>query len=48
MFGLGTSELLIIAAILLVLFGSTRLPRFARSLGEARRELRSLDDPTAD
>ena len=48
MFGLGTSELLIIAIVLLVLFGSTRLPRFARSLGEARRELHSLEDPTRD
>ena len=48
MLGLGTSEMLIIAAILLVLFGSTRLPRFARSLGEARRELRSLEEPARD
>lgn len=38
---LGTTELLIILVILLVLFGSTRLPRLARSIGESMRELRA-------
>ncbi len=33
MFGLGTQELLIIAVIVLLLFG-TRLPKVMRSLGE--------------
>jgi sec-independent protein translocase protein TatA len=36
---MGTPELLIVAAVVLLLFGSTRLPSLARSLGEARREL---------
>ena len=36
----GASELLIVLAIVLLLFGSARLPRLARSLGEAGRELR--------
>jgi len=38
---LSTTELLLIAAVLLVLFGSTVIPRFARSLHEA------LDEPAA-
>ncbi len=36
---LGVPELLIILAVVLLLFGSTRVPKLARSLGEARREL---------
>ncbi|MBK5224681.1 MAG: twin-arginine translocase TatA/TatE family subunit [Acidimicrobiia bacterium] len=36
---LGSSELLIILAVLLVLFGGAKLPQLARSLGEAKREL---------
>lgn len=39
MFGLGATELLIILAILLLLFGSTKLPKLARSLGESAGEL---------
>lgn len=38
MAGLGPTELLIVLVIVLVLFGSARLPRLARSLGSARRE----------
>lgn len=34
---LGTSELLIIALIIFVLFGSTKLPGAARSLGQSLR-----------
>jgi sec-independent protein translocase protein TatA len=37
---LGVTELLIVLAVVLLLFGSTRLPKLARSLGEASRELR--------
>lgn len=36
---LGASELLIILAVILVLFGGAKLPQLARSLGEAKREL---------
>jgi sec-independent protein translocase protein TatA len=35
---LGVTELLIVLAVVLLLFGSTRLPALARSLGEAKRE----------
>lgn len=36
---LGATELLIILAVVLVLFGGAKLPQLARSLGEAKREL---------
>lgn len=39
--GLGPSELLIVLAIVLVLFGSTKLPKLARSLGQAQREFKA-------
>ncbi len=41
MFGLGATELLIILAILVVLFGARRIPRLARSLGEAVQSFRT-------
>lgn len=53
---LGPTELVIILGIVMLLFGSTRLPKLAKSLGEAQRELRaatgefeapSKDDPIA-
>ncbi len=40
MFGLGPMELLIVLAIVLLLFGSTKLPKLARSLGQAQREFK--------
>jgi sec-independent protein translocase protein TatA len=39
---LGGPEVLIIALIGLLLFGSSQLPKLARSLGEARRELHEV------
>lgn len=39
--GLGTPELIIILIILLLLFGSTQLPKLARSIGKSSRELKS-------
>lgn len=35
---LGPSELLIVLVILIVLFGGSKLPQLARSLGTARKE----------
>ena len=39
-FGIGTPELLIIAAIVLLLFGGKKLPELFRSAGTSVRELR--------
>ena len=37
---LGSTELMIIFAILLLLFGSTKLPKLARSMGTSIREFK--------
>ncbi len=42
MFGLGTTELLVIAVIILLLFGSKRLPEIGKGLGGAIREFRQV------
>lgn len=38
--GIGTTEILIIAGIVLIIFGGRKLPEFAKGLGEAINELR--------
>jgi sec-independent protein translocase protein TatA len=35
---LGSTEILVIAVVVLILFGSAAIPRFARSLGKAKKE----------
>lgn len=37
---MGTQELLIIAIVVLVLFGGSQLPKLAKNLGSAQRELK--------
>jgi sec-independent protein translocase protein TatA len=37
---IGAPELLILLVIIVVLFGASRLPKIARGVGEAVRELR--------
>jgi sec-independent protein translocase protein TatA len=39
--GLGTPELLIILVIILLLFGSTKLPQLSKSIGSSIKELRN-------
>lgn len=39
--GLGAPEILVILAVVLLLFGSTRLPALARSLGQASNEFKA-------
>jgi len=45
---LGPTELLIVLAIALLLFGGAKLPKLARSLGEASREFRKGVDGHKD
>ena len=49
---LGGPELLIVLVVVLVLFGGAKLPKLARSIGEAKRELdagiRDTGKPSAD
>ena len=35
---IGTTEIFVIAIVVLVLFGAAAIPRFARSLGKAKKE----------
>lgn len=55
MAGLGAPELLIILVVVLVLFGGAKLPKLARSLGQAQHEFKkgtseeeAREDPAAD
>lgn len=38
--GLGAPEILIVLVVVMLLFGSTRLPKLARSMGQASKEFR--------
>jgi len=42
MFGLGISELIIIAAIVLLIFGARRLPQIGEGLGKTVREIKRV------
>jgi len=42
MFGLGTTELLIIGGIIILIFGAKRLPEIGKGLGGAIREFRKV------
>lgn len=35
---IGTNEILVIAMVVLVLFGAGAIPKFAKSLGQAKKE----------
>jgi sec-independent protein translocase protein TatA len=46
---LGPTELLIVLAIALLLFGGAKLPKLARSMGEASREFKKgIEGHSAD
>lgn len=38
--GLGAPEIVLVLVVVLLLFGSTKLPQLARSLGQAQREFK--------
>ena len=40
----GTTELLIIAGVIFVLFGATAIPKFARSIGLAKKEFNKASE----
>lgn len=45
----GPTELLIVLAIVFLIFGGTKLPKLARSVGQAKREFEAgAHDPTDD
>ncbi|MFL6210479.1 MAG: twin-arginine translocase TatA/TatE family subunit [Pyrinomonadaceae bacterium] len=47
--GLGTPELLVILLVVFLLFGATRLPQLAKSLGQSKRAFREgLDEAEAE
>jgi sec-independent protein translocase protein TatA len=51
--GIGAPELIILLLVILLLFGSTKLPKLAKSLGEAQKEFKKgiaeadADEPPA-
>lgn len=44
MFGIGMPEILVIMLLVLILFGSKRLPEVARGLGKSMREFKKAAD----
>jgi sec-independent protein translocase protein TatA len=45
---LGGGELLIVLLIVLLVFGGTKVPQLARSLGQAQREFRKGSEDSGD
>ena len=45
---LGAPELLIVLAIVLLIFGSSKIPELARSLGRAQAEFKRAAHPAAN
>ncbi|MEE2835803.1 MAG: twin-arginine translocase TatA/TatE family subunit [Myxococcota bacterium] len=43
-FGLGTTELVMVLAVVLILFGPKKLPELAKGLGKGLREFRKASD----
>ncbi|TLM67156.1 MAG: twin-arginine translocase TatA/TatE family subunit [Deltaproteobacteria bacterium] len=49
MFGLGTTELLLILVLVLIIFGAGKLPQVGKSLGEGLRNFKDgMKDGSAD
>jgi sec-independent protein translocase protein TatA len=48
MFGLGTSEIVLIALVILVLFGSRKIPEMMQGLGKGIREFKKASRDIED
>ncbi len=50
MFGFGTTEVILVAALLILFFGATKVSLLARNVGEAIKHIRGgfKDDTTKD
>jgi len=48
MFGLGTTELIVIGVIVFLIFGAKRLPEIGKGLGGAIREFRQVKNEIGD
>lgn len=48
MFGIGTTELLVILFIILLVFGSKKLPELAQGLGKGIREFKKASNEIQD
>ncbi|HOX30931.1 MAG TPA: twin-arginine translocase TatA/TatE family subunit [Spirochaetales bacterium] len=35
---IGSSEIIVVAAVILILFGASAIPKFAKALGQAKKE----------
>jgi sec-independent protein translocase protein TatA len=47
--GLGTPEILVIAVVIFLLFGATRLPQLAKALGQSKKAFKEgLDEGEHD
>ena len=47
-FGLGTSEIIVVALILLLLFGGKKIPKLMRGLGRGVKEFNNAKDGMRD
>ncbi len=48
MFGLGTSEIILIALVILVLFGAKKIPEMMQGLGKGIREFKKASKDIED
>ena len=47
-FGMGGGEIVLVAVVVLVLFGARRIPEFAKGLGQGIREFKKASNEVTD